>query len=265
MSQYVSMVMPCIQGKHSESEVRRMGLDLLDKINSVADSVPGGDVYTTYSLTNGSVVYTSGTTLVLTGNITANRTLTLPTVAAQYTIILLPQASSGGPFALTLQTAASGRASVIVPIVPSADTLLSGYLVMSVQTSAPGDVVATPFFLRASATTGFYVQYSDGRMEHERSIDPGTLAGWAFGNSVLNAYLTLYYASNSYSFPAGFIGDPPKVFVNLNTSDIVVKAVGVSINVTTSAYTVYIERYGAALAAGTTIENMRVISRGTWR
>jgi hypothetical protein len=104
------------------------------------------------------------------GTINANRTLTLlqPDSASvgrkKYTVIITPQASSGGPFTVTLTTGVSGKQNVVIPIIKSADTLLSGILQFDIFVDSAGNVSSNSFLVRGSNSYGEYVKRSDKTM-----------------------------------------------------------------------------------------------------
>ena len=141
-----------------------------------------------YTGTIADIVYD---TIMVTGNIATNRNIKLYYNAGtlngvkRYFVILTPQASSGGPFTVTITTG-TGK-TVIVPIAASGDTLTSPDLQIEVTVDPSGNVRSASFTVSGSNAYGSWVKFADGTME-------------CFGSVTYAESL----ASLSCSFPANF-------------------------------------------------------------
>ena len=118
-----------------------------------------------YTGTIADIVYD---TIMVTGNIATNRNIKLYYNAGtlngvkRYFVILTPQASSGGPFTVTITTG-TGK-TVIVPIAASGDTLTSPDLQIEVTVDPSGNVRSASFTVSGSNSNGSWVTYGDGTL-----------------------------------------------------------------------------------------------------
>ena len=173
-----------------------------DKTNTNKRALGWKDYVVTYDLTSGSRIQTSDEVLAdvieITGSITADRTLTLQIPDATtkvgrktYTVTLTPQAGGSTGRIITLTTGVSGKKTVVVPLIPSTDTLVSGILTFTVYVDAVGNVSSEAFSVDGSNSNGSYIKFGDG-----------TLVCWGWGFMPWPSGSSI---SETVTFPYAFI------------------------------------------------------------
>ena len=187
-----------------------------DQTNTNKRALGWKDYVVTYDLSSADKTQTSDEILAdvieITGSITANRTITLQTPAAttyigrkRYTVSLNPKAGGTTARTLTLTTGVSGKNTVIVPLIPSSDTLLSGILTFVIYVDADGNVSAEAFQIDGSNPNGSYIKFGDGTLICYKSRTPYTVAPNALG-AVFSGLV-----NGNIPFPCSFVGDYPVI------------------------------------------------------
>ena len=133
-----------------------------NNVGYINANIAGGN----YNGTINDVVYD---TIIISGGINANRTVNLyfnsgtQNGVKRYTVILASNASSGGPYTVTLTTGTGS--TVVVPIPASGDTVYSNPLVFMLYIDPSGNVIDGPWKISGSNSNGSYIQFDDGTME----------------------------------------------------------------------------------------------------
>ena len=146
----------------------------------------------------------------------ANVIYTLPLTYPATHKIYIPAAylvaASGGPYTLTIKTAA-GASVVYVPIIKSGDTLLSGDLMFDVYVDASGNVTSSAWEIFASnATNGWYIQNSNGLVSESQYSSTQIAINTSFGNAYGHTFgawtypLYLTAIKNVTVFPYNTVG-----------------------------------------------------------
>ena len=159
-----------------------------NNVGYINANIAGGN----YNGTINDVVYD---TIIISGAINANRTINLyfnsgtQNGVKRYTVILASNASSGGPYTVTLTTGTGS--TVVVPIPASGDTVYSNPLVFMLYVDPSGNVIDGPWKISGSNTYGSYNMFDDGTM-----IEQGNSNGANYSNGQL------------ITFPSPFIARP---------------------------------------------------------
>ena len=141
-----------------------------------------------YDLTSANATMTLLDTLndiiQITGSISTNRTVTLfrdslGNGAKKYTVIMTPQASSGGPFTVTFTTGVAGKQTVAVPVNLATDTLTSGILQFDIFVDSVGNVSSSFWTVAGSNSNGSWIKFADGTMEIRVNVATPTFTALA--------------------------------------------------------------------------------------
>lgn len=162
-----------------------------NNVGYINANIAGGN----YNGTINDVVYD---TIIISGAINANRTVNLyfnsgtQNGVKRYTVILASNASSGGPYTVTLTTGTGS--TVVVPIPASGDTVYSNPLVFMLYVDPSGNVIDGTWKISGSNSNGSYIQFDDGTME-----EWGVKALTAFPTALT---FPVSFANNAYSWAA---------------------------------------------------------------
>lgn len=145
MSQFQSVFLPNMKDNEDETEVRKMGQDILVKLNQLGSAMPT-------LLLN-----------VLDSAPSSNVTVTLSKAPGFYTVYIPDSfliAQTGGPYTVTLTTGVGDTVSI--PIAPSGETITSGNLVFTIYVDSSGNVSSEAWNILGSNSSGPYIEVIGG-------------------------------------------------------------------------------------------------------
>lgn len=235
-----------------------------DKTNTNKRALGWKDSVRVYNIASSNVSQTSDEILSdvieLVGLPSANRTVTLQTPSSEYigrkryTIVITPRSSDANFRTVTLTTGVSGKYSVIIPMIPNTDTLLSALLQFDIYVDATGNVSCDHFAISASNALGSYTLYADGSMRCEgaESVLLTTSSGPA------STYL--YYTNTTMTYPLSFVsGNVPRISPKARTLSYVVW-VGPTFDETNASFRISLVSMSVA-AQG----YLSYVAHGRWR
>jgi hypothetical protein len=154
-SSSAGIVLPTITGntERDQAEIRHSLLALASNVQNVQNSIS-----------------TTGTILQpLTSQISSNITFSVPSTSGTYSVYIPVQylaAASGGPYILTLAGQnQSGGKTVLIPIAPSGDVILSGDLLFDIYVDSSKNIVTKAWEISGSNANGVWVLRHDGTAE----------------------------------------------------------------------------------------------------
>ena len=160
---------------------------------------------------NGTIADIVYDTIMVTGTIATNRNINLyfnsgtQNGVKRYFVILTPQASSGGPFIVTITTGTG--TTVIVPIAASGDTLTSPDLQIEITVDPSGNVRSASFIVSGSNSNGSWVKLANHTMRSWGSYDVTIDTLDATSTNMFGTTAGNYYYDSPYTthlFPVQF-------------------------------------------------------------